>query len=137
MLAVNRMTIHSTLCCTIGTVPSSLCGIATLTLIHISNSGNSLVTCAPLCLTTVTDSNLPSTVLETCPSAQDDALCGFIAATNIESISTHTLWSCTSDGLTSADPCSPVWSDITCSGSSVVNLDLNTISLTGMIDLIH
>ena len=121
----------------IGTVPSSLCDISGMTLLRITESAsNPLVTCAPLCLTTVTDRNLPSTVLEICPSSQDNALCGFIAATNVQSIATHTMWSCTSDGLTSTDPCSGDWTGVICSGSTIINLDLNTIGLIGMIDLI-
>ena len=104
-----------------------------MTLLRITESAsNPLVTCAPLCLTTVTDRNLPTTMLETCPSAQDGAMCSLIAATNIESISTHTMWSCNTDGVTSTDPCSPLWTGITCSGSSIVNIDLGSVSVTGI-----
>ena len=119
----------------IGTVPSSLCDIGALVDLYITYSDtNPLITCAPLCLTTVTYRYLPTTLLGECPSSQDDAICSIIAATNIESISGYEEWSCSSDGLTSTDPCSsPVWSGVTCSGTLIVSLALDTIDLTGMV----
>ena len=117
----------------IGTVPSSLCDIGTLSYLKITDSGsNPLLTCAPLCLTSVNTRTLPSTVLETCPSDQDNSLCSLIAATNIESIASKTMWSCTSDGVTSTNPCSS-WSGISCSGGSIVQLYLNSLGLTGIL----
>ena len=114
----------------LGTVPSSLCEIASLTKLYITkDSTNPLVTCAPLCLTSVTTKYLPSAI---CPSSQESAICSFIAATDIESISTHTMWSCTTDGITSTDPCSPAWSGVTCSGGSIVSLDLNSVGVAGI-----
>ena len=105
-------------------------------MLHISNNGNPLITCAPLCLTTVSDRDLPSSLLETCPSSQDYALCAFVAATNIATRSGKTMWSCTSDGITTTDPCSPLWSGSWCSGSSVVYIHLENIGLSGMFVLI-
>ena len=81
-----------------------------------------------MCLTTVIDRLIP-------PNYQDAALCGFIAATNIESISSHTMWSCTTDGLTSTNPCNASsWFGIGCSGSFITGFDLREIYLTGMCD---
>ena len=86
--------------------------------------------CAPLCLTTVTSNSLPSAI---CPSPQDSALCGFIAATNIGNISTHTMWSCNSSGITSSNPCdSPLWTGLVCDGMSIISLTLASIGLTGI-----
>ena len=116
--------------CIVGTVPSTLCDITGLTKLHITIYGtNPLLTCAPLCLTTVTTRSLPSTVVETCPSAEDDGLCGFIAATNIASISNYDEWSCTTDGVTSTDPCAggSVWTGIEC----VNFIQLSSLSITG------
>ena len=117
---------HCFTCYDTGTIPSSLCDIGTLTFLHITDSAsNPLLTRSPMCLTTVTDRIIP-------PNYQESAICGFIAATNIESISTHTMWSCNANGVTSTDPCSPGWSGISCSGSAVDNLGLGNIGLTGL-----
>ena len=113
-------------------VAFSLCDIGTLTWLHFTDSAsNPLLTCAPLCLTTVTSRALPSAI---CPTPQDYAMCGFIAATNIANFSTHSMWSCTSDGLTSTNPClSTIWSGVTCSGMAITTLDVEGIGLTGMV----
>ena len=81
-----------------------------------------------MCASIVTDKDLPSAI---CPTPQENAICSFIAATNIASISGYTMWSCTSDGITSTDPCSPVWSGIGCNGSSIVRWDLSSVGLAG------
>ena len=83
-----------------------------------------------MCLTTVTDRIIP-------PNYQESAVCSFIAATNIENISNYDEWSCTSDGVTSTDPCSPAWSGVACSGSSIVDLRLVNIGVSGMICLVN
>ena len=114
-----------------GTVPSSLCKIPSLQYIDIpSGDSNSLVTCAPLCLTTVTQRILPSTVLDTCPSFQDNALCGFIAATNIQNISGYSNWSCSVNGTTTSNPCVG-WYGIYCNGNSVSSIWSSFAGLTG------
>ena len=116
----------------IGRVPSSLCSYATLTGIHISDAGsNPLVTCLPLCLTTITIQDVPSS---RCPSPEiDTALCGFIAATNIQSITGYTMWSCASDSVTSSNPCeATVWAGVSCISSSIYTLALSNVGLTGM-----
>ena len=110
----------------IGEVPSELCAISGLTL--LSASGNSGIFCSYLCLTTVTQITLPPT------SAQDDGLCGFIAATNIDSLTGYDEWQCTSDGVTSTDPCvgGSEWTGVTCSSSgTVTDLNLADIGLGG------
>ena len=110
---------------TIGTVPSSLCDIGTLTFLHITDSAsNPLLTRSPMCLTTITDRIIP-------PNYQDVAICAFIAATNIESIGGFDEWSCTTSGVTNTNPCSLLWSGTNCSASFVVYLDLNYIGLKG------
>ena len=84
------------------------------------------MTRSPICLTTISDRIIP-------PSFQNDAICGIIAATNIESISSKTMWFCTSDGLASTDPCFyPVWSGVSCNGGSIVQLEFNNVGLTGI-----
>ena len=67
-----------------------------------------------------------------CPSEQDDALCGFVAATNIETL--YTKWSCDTLGFTATDPCAAgfVWDGLACDGfSSVMNIILYGVGLTG------
>ena len=82
-------------------------------------------------MTSVTSSSLPIGV---CPSYQDDAICGIVAATNIQSRPDKAMWSCTVDGLPSTDPCSsPVWSGVYCSyDGSIVQLQSFEFGLTGM-----
>ena len=102
-------------------------------ILYLTNIGsNPLLTCAPSCLTTVSIRTLPTTVIETCPSAQDDGLCSFIAATDIETISSKTMWSCTTDGLTTTDPCvATIWSGITCDGGYVDSITLDNLGIIG------
>ena len=120
----------------IGTVPSTLCDITGLTLLHINAAGNPLMTCAPLCLTTVTTRSLPSAV---CPSAQDDGLCGLIAATNIASITNYDEWSCTTDGVTSTDPCTggSEWTGVVCTTGYVSEININNKGVTGIVNLLY
>ena len=51
-------------------------------------------------------------------SGQDNALCGLIASTRIESLFSQ--WSCNITGFTTSDPCNPVWSRLSCNGGSKV-----------------
>ena len=112
-----------------GTIPFGLCYISGLTDLHISDGGtNSGVSCAPYCLSSVTTRVIPTTCAV---SVQDTGLCGFIAATNIQSVRTQ--WSCTTAGYTSSDPCSPLWSGVTCAGSVVVSISVPSSGLTGLI----
>ena len=61
-----------------------------------------------------------------------DPMCDIIAATNIQSISGYSQWSCTTGGVTTTTPCtSPVWNGLTCSGTTIISIYLGTIGLTG------
>ena len=65
-----------------------------------------------------------------------DPLCGFIAATNVESL--IDAWACTSSGQTVTNPCvSPVWQGLTCTHNTVsgivISLSLDDTSLKGTI----
>ena len=50
------------------------------------------------------------------PSLQDQGLCGFIAATNIEIF--YSQWKCNSSGYTVSNPCA--WPGLTCSDDSSI-----------------
>lgn len=59
----------------------------------------------------------------------DIALCGFITASSIKSMQ----WSCSAAGNTTTDPCSsPVWSGLTCSGTSVTQMQITDTGLAGV-----
>ena len=72
-----------------------------------------------------------------CVPNQDNALCGLIAATNIYSLAGYNKWNCTSQGLTSTNPCAnPVWPGIICgisgiTNNSVISIILGSLGLTG------
>ena len=52
-----------------------------------------------------------------------DPFCDIVAATNIQSVALFSLWSCTTTGVTSSNPCSaPVWQGVICSGSNVISI---------------
>ena len=113
------------MCYVIGSVPSSLC----TSVLHTLNvlPGNSGITCAALCISSIASTNVPSTV---CIPSQDRGLCGFIAATNVNSLTVYTSWSCITLGLLSTNPCS--WSQgIGCNGNTVVSINLVSVGLTG------
>ena len=116
----------------IGAIPNTICQIISLTALYITYSGtNPGVTCAPLCLSSVTTHAVPSAI---CPSNQDIGLCGLIAATNIQSISGYSQWSCTTGGYTSTSPCtSPMWPGVSCVGSNVVSMNIGSLGVTGSI----
>ena len=62
------------------------------------------------------------------PSFVDNALCGFIASTNI--VSFWGEWSCTPSGYTSTSPCS--WNDLICDGGgNVVAITIGTLGVSG------
>ena len=72
---------------------------------------------------------VPSTL---CPTNQEIGLCGLIAATNIQTISGYSQWSCTTGGYTSTAPCtSPVWAGISCNGIDVVSISIGGVGVTG------
>ena len=100
---------------------------------------NPLISCAPECLTTVSGSQLPNNILSQCPSAQDDILCGLVAATNISFVGNYNEWSCDTNGITTTNPCATgaVWEGITCDDGLVNNLYLNNAFLTGIFFLYY
>mgnify|MGYP003386696731 CR=1 FL=1 len=109
-----------------GSVPYSLCGISSLTIIIVASTGNPGLTCSARCLSSVATHNLPSTY---CLGGMDMALCGIVAATNVAS--QYTGWSCETDGLVSSDPCvAPWWSGVTCTSGAINSIWLSH-SLTG------
>ncbi len=85
--------------------------------------------CYPSCLTSVSNRNLGGYPI--CPSFQDNALCGLIASTNIQSISGYSMWSCNSTGYTTTNPClsGSIWPRITCTNNYVSSIDVNNLSL--------
>ena len=96
-------------------------------------STNTGITCAPACLSSITSGNVyvPSTVCPM-PTNQDNALCGLIAATNIQTISGYSQWSCTTLGISSVAACTaPIWAGVACSGSNVVSITAANIGLSG------
>ena len=107
-----------------------MCAMLELTTVHVTAGGtNSGITCAPLCVSSVTTHTVPSTV---CVYPQDNGLCGLIAATNIQSISGYSQWSCSTAGYTSSTPClSPVWPGLSCAGSNVVSMSIGGLGIAG------
>ena len=115
----------------IGAIPNTFCQLTSLINLFITYSGNPGITCAPLCVSSVTTRSVPSTM---CPSNQDIGLCGMTAATNIQSISGYSQWSCTTGGVTSTAPCStPLWNGLGCSGSNVMFISVSSTTLRGNI----
>ena len=113
--------------CSIGWVPSELCGMASLTDVQITNTGNSGLVCAYNCLSTKAAKTIPS---EVCPTAQDTALCSLVAATNAESLDTK--WACTTLGAHIIDPCVIGWSGVYCTGDVIVSVNAPSFGVTGM-----
>ena len=114
----------------IGAIPDTFCQLTSLdSFLLTSGAGNAGITCAPTCVSLVVTRVLPST---TCPSNQDIGLCGMMTATNIQSITGYSQWSCTTAGITSTTPCaSPVWNGLACTGSSIISVTVGNIGLTG------
>ena len=106
----------------LGMIPNGICQATNLMTFEISN----LLTCAPLCVSTITTKTVPSTV---CVYPQDNALCGLIAATNIQLVSGYSQWSCSTAGYTSTNPCT--WPGLSCNGMNVDSVYINNIGLSG------
>ena len=119
-------------CVMLGAIPNTICQLPSLTYLSLTNTNtNPGITCAPLCLSSVTTRYVPSTI---CVYPQDQGLCGLIAATNIQSISGYSQWSCTTGGYTSTSPCtSPMWPGVSCVGSNVVSMNIGSLGVTGSI----
>ena len=60
-----------------------------------------------------------------------DPMCNLIASTTIASVTAYSMWSCTTAGVTSTNPCSPLWNGIGCSGSTVVSITLTQLGISG------
>ena len=70
-------------------------------------------------------------VVPTSATFQDEALCGFIAATNIASYSTSfSMWTCDTGGVATTDPCT--WYGNSCDGNGYVSkIDLSYDYISG------
>ena len=116
----------------LGSVPNTFCQLSSLKDLYLTySSTNPGITCAPLCVSSITSANLyiPPSI---CVYPQDQGLCGMIAATNIQSISGYSRWSCSVIGYTSSTPClSPVWPGISCIGIDVIAITISNLGLTG------
>ena len=112
-------------------IPNSMCNIGGLSDFEATiSSTNPGLTCAPLCMSSIPIKYIPAT---TCPSNQEIGMCGLIAATNIANIVGHSTWSCTTLGSTVSNPCSPVWSGLSCNGSAIISIALGGIGVIGMV----
>jgi hypothetical protein len=91
--------------------------------------GNAELSCYPGCLAEWVQHNVVSVdagVGECAVSGQDIALCGLVAATNIQSV--YPEWECTTSGFTVSDPCDPnnMWRGIdSCNGGQIEYLDIS------------
>ena len=58
------------------------------------------------------------------------AICDLVAATNIHSLTSYSAWNCDSNHIPTTDICSP-WLGITCSGSNIVSISVNSVGVVG------
>ena len=98
----------------VGAIPNEICNSLSLQVLNMGvNPG---LTCYPSCLSLLGNLTVDGTVhpKSICPNFQDVALCGIIAATTIGA--QYGEWSCTTDGLTTSDPCDvySTWRLVTC-----------------------
>ena len=117
---------HTHLLFLLGTVPSELCDIGTLTFFQFNN--NAGITCYADCLSSVTTLQTSGIV---CPPDQDIGICGIIAATDIASITNYDEWACDTSGFTTTDPCAGPWTGVTCASGVVDKVDLNNKGISG------
>ena len=61
-----------------------------------------------------------------------DTICDFIAATNIASISSKTMWACSVLGVASTNPCTTSWSGLICSSNNLLSISVGGIGLKGI-----
>jgi hypothetical protein len=74
---------------------------------------------------------LPVVLVGAAVTPTDQAICGFIAATNIASKSGYSLWSCNTLGRPITAACgSPTWPGVTCVGG--VSGNVTSVALTGL-----
>ena len=60
--------------------------------------------------------------------------CDLLAAmNNLHTVSGYGMWSCNTAGSTSTVPCTaPIWSGLTCSGNVVVEINFNSLGISGI-----
>ena len=94
---------------------NGICDFKSLEMLYMDD--NAGLTCYPSCMTSLFNFTVDESVMSKpqCPSFQDVGLCGLIAATSVGV--QYAEWSCTTDGLTSTNPCDAYsgWRLITCS----------------------
>ena len=119
-----------------GNVPSVLCAIPSLLSVNLTL--NPMLTCYDECLPNAGLSELDTgDAVQCAPYAEIEAsaLCGFVAATNISSISVTTTWQCNSSGYPVTNPCgldgAPTWQGINCEAGKVVYLNLLNTGVNG------
>lgn len=115
----------------VGSVPYTLCNNSYLSYLDAAKSNsNTGITCSPIsCLTSVT-----VRYLNICKFFQDDAICGFISATNIQYKSNYTEWSCTTNHKTATDPCNFYqWTGVNCTNGIVSAVFLGVAGISGII----
>ena len=98
--------------------------------LYLTNGGNTGISCSPACVSSVPNKAVPSSVC-VYPSYQDIALCGLVAATNIQYKACCSQWSCTTSGFTSTNPCTASWTGVICSGSTVISLNIGGYGISG------
>ena len=121
-----------TLLLLLGTVPSELCNIHSLTYLHFEK--NAEITCYAACLSSVSSFSTDKSVcMSQSPTSQNIALCAFVAATNISSRSVNSDWMCDKFGIPINNPCNPVWTGLNCSKDVVTSMNVHGIDLFGSI----
>ena len=110
----------------LGAIPYEICQMSSLYNLEIANSGNTGLTCTPVCVSSILGTlECPSTY---CPTEEDNGLCALIAATNVASLIAG--WGC-SGGYTSSPPCS--WWNLICDGGgNVVAITFGTLGVSGI-----
>ena len=109
-----------------GSLPSELCDITSL--VSLSFANNPDISCYAKCLSTVSDLR---TTADVCPTAQETAVCAFVAATNIANLPGYDEWACSSSGIPATDPCGAHWTGLDCEGSAITSFHFKGIRLKG------
>ncbi len=118
----------------VGTVPASLCGIENFNYdgLYLYESG---LSCYADCLSSLMEMvhfNIDGNA-QRCSYYQDSALCGFVAATNIDTV--YEEWSCDANWKTTTDPCGDgeigSWRGIECVDGLISSLVLSSVPIHG------
>ena len=106
----------------VGSIPSSLCNIDSLTYLSVSQNS----TCYHPCFGNTTNIDLVSNLI-TCPTTQENAICAIVAATNIVSIAGYDEWNCDASGYPATEPCAVdnAWSGLTCDVETLTVVAIN------------